>query len=182
MIATKRTAGVLGAAFGAGASLVMLAGTANAAPYADTPSISVSTGNPAKGGSLNVLGEGFGSKENVAIDLHSTVVRLLVTTTDGTGQFSATVTLPSSFECRHFISATGATTGRAANANIVIGSCDDDNDHDSDDHDRGSSHNGHKDNGGSLPRTGAAVAGTALLGAALVGGGVTLRRRQKIDA
>lgn len=174
MNATRRTASVVGAAVGVGTSLVMLAGAANAAPYADTPSISVSTGNPDVGGSLTVTGDGYGFGENVAIDLHSTTVRLVVTAADGTGQFSVRVKLPSGFKCNHVISGTGVTTGRGANANIVIGSCDKDDD----DHSDGG-HRDHENHHGSLPKTGAEVAGTALLGAALIGGGAVLRRRQK---
>jgi LPXTG-motif cell wall-anchored protein len=186
MNASRRTAGALGAAFGVGASLVMLAGVANAAPYVNTPTATVSTSNPGVGGSLTLTGDGMLPNESVALDVHSVVIRLMVVTADGTGQYTGTVTLPSSLKCHHFISATGLTSGRAVNTNITIGnlnscksSSEGGDDSDSKDGEDSTSHHSN------LPKTGAAVAGTALLGAALIGGGVTLRNRrqkEKVDA
>lgn len=176
-----RAAGALIAAIGATASMVMLAGGAQAAPYATTASISVSTTNPAIGANLTVVGEGYPLSASVNVFIESTPVLLRTIQADSTGQFATTITLPTRFTGAHDIVGTsGSSTARAS---IFIGPMG-----------QvggvtlpppgagaGSPRAGGPSVGGvTLPKTGAQILGLSVLGAVLVAGGVTLVRRRRL--
>lgn len=94
---------------------------ATAAPYTNDAVLTVSTTNPAIGGTLTITLINFGSGELIDIDLHSTVVRLTTVQADTNGAASAVVTLPANFTCEHFITATGRSTGEVARTDLLIG-------------------------------------------------------------
>ncbi|HUR75430.1 MAG TPA: LPXTG cell wall anchor domain-containing protein [Sporichthya sp.] len=167
---TKRALGGAAVAAAAGA-LVFSATPVVAAPYLLDASLSLSkSAASCEGGSLSVSGQDFGAGEDIALDLHSTVVRLNVVRADANGDFDVSVTLPTDISGQHYIEGTGQTTGRTARADILFpDNCGEVGGVDlpDDDGDTGN---------GNLPNTGAAVAGIGALGLALVGGGVVLTR------
>lgn len=119
----RRISGVLAVVLGLIASVVIVSGSAQAGPYTPSASISVNTSNPPVGGTLDVTGTNFGSRESVSLDLHSSVKHLKTVRTNRAGSFSTTVKLPPKFSCDHTITAKGKRSGRTASTAITIGVC-----------------------------------------------------------
>lgn len=158
----------------AAAALLLSATAAGAAPYNPDASLSSNTTNPDVGGRLTLSGVNYGANEDVALDLHSQVVRLSTVRADANGSFTTTVRLPANFECEHFVTALGLTTDRSARTDIVIGDCEDDQEVGG--VDRGVDRGG---DGTDLPATGAAVGGLAAAGALMTAAGIVLVRRRR---
>lgn len=150
---TASVAAVVGLLLGA----LAFAASANAAPYTNQATISVSTQNPAVGGSLTISGDGFAADETVSLTLHTQTYNLGSATTDVSGRFTATVTLPAGVSGAHTIVATGLSSGQTTSITITIGS----------------SVSSSASSGG-LPNTGVAVLGVGVVGAALLIGGAAM--------
>ncbi|MDT0262077.1 hypothetical protein [Jatrophihabitans lederbergiae] len=147
---TASVAAVVGLLLGA----LAFAASANAAPYTNQATISVSTQNPAVGGSLAISGDGFAAGETVSLTLHTQTYNLGSATTDVSGRFTATVTLPAGVSGAHTIVATGLSSGQTTSITITIGSS--------------------VSSSGGLPNTGVAVLGVGVVGAALLIGGAAM--------
>ncbi len=147
---TASVAAVVGLLLGA----LAFAASANAAPYTNQATISVSTQNPAVGGSLAISGDGFAAGETVSLTLHTQTYNLDSATTDVSGRFTATVTLPAGVSGAHTIVATGLSSGQTTSITITIGSS--------------------VSSSGGLPNTGVAVLGVGVVGAALLIGGAAM--------
>lgn len=186
MHTSRRASAALMAVFGLLAAMVLVAGSAYAAaPYTTSPTVSVSTSNPAVGGTLTITGIDFGANEQVRNELLSDPVTLNVVTADANGAYTTTVTLPAGFRCAHTIRGTGVTTARTASTAITIGRCrdsDDDHEHGDDEHGDHDSDDasGNASGGSSLPRTGAiALTGIGVIGLAFLAvGSATVKRRK----
>ncbi len=63
-----------------------------------TPVVTISLPSVVQGGTLTVEGTGFGDSEMLDLSIHSTPVHLATVVTNGVGAFTATVTIPASFE------------------------------------------------------------------------------------
>jgi hypothetical protein len=91
------------------ATTFSLSGTANTGGA----SLSINPTSGAEGSQVNLNGTGFAAGEQVNLAVDGSV--LLSATTDGSGNFTASITLPSSFTLgQHTISATGVTSGHSA--------------------------------------------------------------------
>ena len=78
-------------------------------PPAACPLLSVSTTNPLVGAEITVSGVNFNPNASVRLELHSKIYVLKTVTTDNTGSFTTTVTLPDGVTGRHrIVAATGA--------------------------------------------------------------------------
>jgi len=89
----------------------------------NAPSVTTNTSSVGSGGSLTVTGSSFVPGETITLDLHSTPVTLGTTAADGTGAFSATVTIPSgTAPGGHTIVVTGASGDSASTAITLVGS------------------------------------------------------------
>ena len=83
-------------------------------------SITVTPNNVAAGGRVTVSGKCFRAATDVEINLNSAPVRLITVRSDANGNFTVTVTIPSSTSNgSHTISATGG--GETASAGITVG-------------------------------------------------------------
>ncbi|MHB8188202.1 MAG: hypothetical protein ACYDDU_19470 [Dermatophilaceae bacterium] len=171
MSAIKRPHAALIAVFGMIIAAVAFAGPANAAPYTNPATSSVSNQTPAAGSSFTLSGSGFGANEDVANVLHSLPYTLTPARSNASGNFSVTVTLPAGVTGVHTIVSTGATTGRTATVTITIG---------------GVTTSGAVTTGGGLAFTGADVIGIGGLAMLLILGGSVLlfagRRRTAVSA
>ena len=171
MSAIKRPRVALVAVFGLIVAAVAFAGPANAAPYSNQTTSSVSNQTPAAGSSFTLSGSGFGANEDVSNVLHSLPYTLTPARSNVSGNFSVTVTLPAGVTGVHTIVSTGATTGHVSTVTITIG---------------GAASAGAFTTGGTkLAFTGAAVTGIGGLALLLiVGGGVMLfaGRRRTVSA
>lgn len=172
---TMRACATAVTALGVVTGPLLLAGSASAAPYTETADTEISTSNPDPGDLMSMSGSGFQGGEDVEIEIHSKVVTLAVVTANAAGSFTATFRIPSDFECEHYLTATGATSGAETRNDIVVGDSDDCDDED-DDNENNNAGSGSGSGGGNLPATGAAVAGLVMGGTALVGGGIVMRR------
>jgi hypothetical protein len=149
--------------------------SAQAAPYIDQPTLSVSDQTPALGGTLTVTGANYLPGAVVTLTLHTVVSTLGTATPDASGAFSTSVTLPAGVAGAHTIVGAGSVPNDTASVAIVIG---------------GSGAGGVSVGGGSgggLAATGVAVIGIGALGVVLlIGGGVLLlagkRRRVSVSA
>ena len=114
----------------------------------------------------------FTPNSNASLSLHSAPVDLGTVTTDGSGSFSAQVTIPSSTTAgSHTIEALDTPTGDIATAGLTVTT--------------GTGGGGGGGGGGGLAGTGVAVIGIGALGLVLlVGGGLMLMagRRRKVVA
>jgi ribosomal protein S11 len=120
MTAIKRISSALVAAIGMITLVVIFAAPANAQPYVSAPTLSVSTTTPTAGGTLGIIGTGFGVTEVVTLTLHTQTFTLGSATTDSSGSFNTTVTLPADVIGSHTVVATGGTSGLSASAAITI--------------------------------------------------------------
>jgi len=102
---------------------VLFASTANAAPYTNAPTLSVSTSNPAVGATLTVAGADFVAGTTVDLTLHTQTYDLGTATVDAGGSFTTTVTLPAGVSGTHTLAATdpAGNTILTASLTIVIG-------------------------------------------------------------
>ncbi len=102
---------------------VLFASTANAAPYTNAPTLSVSTSNPAVGANLTVAGADFVAGTTVDLTLHTQTYDLGTATVDAGGSFTTTVTLPAGMSGTHTLAATdpAGNTILTASLTIVIG-------------------------------------------------------------
>ena len=154
---------------------VGFASSANAAPYTRAPSIAVSTTNPAEGSSIDVTGTDFDAGSTINFTLYSQPYALGSVTTDSSGAFAVSVTLPDGVTGTHTIAAQGPTSSASVTIEIYAvnqgsGGAAGDN---------GSS------SGGGLASTGFAVAGIGVLGLGLLAGGTVLLlsgRRRKVSS
>lgn len=135
--------------------VALVAGPAGAAPYTNTPTVQVSTTNPAVGGTITLSGSGFGPNDTLRIAIGADV--LGTTTTDSSGAYSATVTLPASLTGRQTIVITDTATGQTASVVITIGAT--------------TAGNG---GGGGVSNTGVAVMSIGGLGVLLLVGGAAM--------
>jgi len=139
------------------------AATANAAPYTNAATVSVSNQNPSEGGSLGVTCAGFTGGERVGITLDAQT-DLASGTADASGSFNTTVTLPQGVTGQHTIVCAGAA-GETASLTITIGAT--------------------TTGGGGLSNTGVAVVGIGSLGVILLVGGALLLmvgKRRRVSA
>ncbi|MBW8801510.1 MAG: IPT/TIG domain-containing protein [Streptomyces sp.] len=146
--------------------LALAAGTAGAAPYTNQPTVRASTTNPAVGGTLTLSGSGFGANDTLTITL-DTGDTLGTTTTDSSGAYSVTVTLPAGVSGDHTIVVADEATDESASIAITIGS--------------GSNPSG----GGGVSNTGVAVMSIGGVGALLLVGGLSLMllgKRRRVSA
>lgn len=170
MPVSKRTVAVLLAVLAMIAAATTFAVSANAAPYATAATLSVSNQTPVEGGSFVVSLSGFRANEGITLTLGSTV--LATGTTDSSGSFSSTVTLPPGVTGQQTIVGTGAS-GDTSSVTITIGAA--------------SAAGSSGGSSGGLPDTGVAVIGVGVLGVLLlIGGGFLLiagkRRRSQVSA
>jgi len=106
---------------GLGLSLSVAAPAFAYGPNAAT--VTSNTSSIGSGGSLTVTGSNFVPGETITLDLHSTPVMLDTTAADGTGAFTATVTIPSDAPPgAHTIVATGASGDAASTAITLVSS------------------------------------------------------------
>lgn len=154
---------------------VGFASSANAAPYTNAPSIAVSTTSPAEGSTITVTGTDFDANSTVNLTLYSQPYALGSVTTDSSGAFAASVTLPNGVTGSHTIVAQGPSSSASVSIEIYSKS-------------QGSGYaagnNGSGSSGG-LASTGFAVAGIGVVGLALlIGGSVLLLsgRRRKVTS
>lgn len=116
--------------------------------------LTVSDTSVPPGGTMTMSGDGFAAETSVTITLESTLVTLGSTTTDGSGAFETTVTIPADTPAgSHTLKATGEAAGGGTlvlSQEIVVG--------------------------GPLARTGQNVAAWLVIGLGLVGLGVMLVR------
>jgi hypothetical protein len=172
LIMVRRGTRIVVAALAALFAVLGLATSASAAPYSNQATISVSTTNPAIGGTLTISGSGWAAGETVILTLESSSFSLGSAIANASGDFSTSVTLPSGVSGDHTIVARGATSGATASAAICIGSC-------------GGGGSASSGGGGGLASTGLAVAAIGGLGVVLlIAGGLMLlagRRRKVID-
>ncbi len=167
MTATRRIATLIAMLAAIGLAAFTFSSNAGAYPPGTAPTLSVGTTTPAPGGSLTISGAGLGSNLPGTITLHTTVVTLGTFTTDSSGGFTATVTIPSDVSGTHTLVA--ATSVASISITLDIGGA--------------AAPNGTTKPGTAF--TGAAVIGVGFLGAALlVGGGILLfaGRRRKVSA
>lgn len=151
------------------AAAAMFAGPAGAAPYGGGATISVSSSVVAPGGTITVSGSGFEANQTVRITLYPEAVVLGTTTSESSGAWSATVTIPSDTALgRHTITAMD-TAGDSASVTITVTAA------------AGPSGGG----GGGVSTTGVAVMSIGALGVLLVAGGAVMLmagRRRKVAA
>ena len=141
--------------------------SAGAAPYTNQMTVGVSDSTPNPGQTITVSGSGATPNGQVSIDFHSAPVHLATVTANASGDFSASVTIPSG--CGpHSISATDVTTGNSASTSVTLPAC--------------AAAGGTSSGGGGLSSTGVAVASIGGVGVVLLlGGGLMLllgRRRR----
>ena len=140
------------------------AATANAAPYTNAATVSVSNQNPSEGGSLGVTCAGFTGGEQIGVTLDAQT-DLGSGTADASGSFNTTVTLPQGVTGQHTIVCAGAL-GETASLTITIGAAT-------------------TGGGGGLSNTGVAVVGIGSLGVILLVGGALLLmvgKRRRVSA
>jgi uncharacterized membrane protein len=163
-----RTFAALAAVGALFAAMLMLAGGANAASVAPPPGggtggVHITNPSPQPGGTVTVSGQNCDVNSPVTVSFDGTQIGS--GTTDGSGNYSITVTIPSDASPgHHTITVTGASCSGTLGIEVVAPS----------------SANG----GGSLAGTGVAVVGIGALGVVLlVGGGMMLlagRRRSHV--
>lgn len=159
---------------------VAFASSANAAPYTNAPSIAVSTTSPAEGSTITVTGTDFDANSTVNLTLYSQPYALGSVTTDSSGAFAASVTLPNGVTGSHTIVGQGPSSSASVSIEIYSNSQGSGN---------ASGNNAAGNNGsgssGGLASTGFAVAGIGVVGLALlIGGSVLLLsgRRRKVTS
>lgn len=145
-----------------------LATSAAAAPYTNQMTVGVSDSSPNPGQTITVSGQGATPNGQVSIDFHSSPVHLATVTANAAGDYTASVTIPSTACGAHSISATDVTTGNSASTGVTLPAC--------------TAAGGTGAGGGGLSSTGVAVASIGGVGVALLlGGGLMLlvgRRRR----
>ena len=97
---------------------VGFASSANAAPYTSAPSLAVSTTNPAEGSTIDVTGTDFDANSTVSLTLYSDPYALGSVTTDSSGSFAASVTLPNGVTGSHTIVGQGPSSSASVNIEI----------------------------------------------------------------
>ncbi len=165
MSVTKRLFAAVLAVIGLVIAAASLGMPASAYPTGTAPKIALSTDTIPAGDSLTVTGQNFTPNSSADLSLHSSPVSLGSVTTDGNGEFSAVVTIPSDTTVgAHTIEAVDTPTGDVAVAPLTVTA-----------------------GGGGTPPplggTGVAVIGIGALGVVLlVGGGLMLMagRRRKV--
>ena len=86
-----------------GMFFVVPAASATAYPPTTCPSLSVSTTNPQPGETITLSSSGMPANAHVKIYLHSDPILLKTVTTDASGSFTTTVTLPAGLTGTHTI-------------------------------------------------------------------------------
>ena len=167
---TKRRIGApLVLMFGVIIALVAFAVPANAAPYSNATTVSVSNQKPTAGSTVQFCGTGFQPGETVTIGLdNGTTYQSAVA--GASGGFCSFLVLGTTLTGTHTITARGATSGATASVQIVVA---------------GVSASANPPAAAGLAFTGAAVLGIGSLGALLLVGGAALvlaGRRRKVDA
>jgi hypothetical protein len=145
------------------------AGPANAAPYTRQPTLSINVQTPAVGATVVLTGAGYLPGVQVTVTLHTAVTTLGSVTSDASGGFTKSVTLPAGVSGTHTIVGAGTGSNDSASVTITIG---------------GSSGGG-TGGGGGLSSTGVAVVSIGTVGIALlIGGGLMLLagRRRRVAA
>lgn len=85
------------------------------------PELIVEADSVVQGGSLEVTGRGFGADETVVLTLHSDPLRVAEVSTDGSGAFRDTVTIPLEAEPGdHTLVAVGDASGLEAQAALAV--------------------------------------------------------------
>lgn len=174
MPAAKRYIAVLTGALAAlFATFLAVAGASQAAPcaYSNCTSVSVSTTNPAVGATITVAGNGFGANDTVDITLHTTTYNLGTATTNSSGSFSTSVTLPAGVSGQHTLTVTDPTTSQSNSVVLTIGAA--------------GAPSGGTSTGGGLSSTGVAVISLGALGVILLAGGAVMLfagRRRRVSA
>ncbi|MFN8168420.1 MAG: hypothetical protein U0S36_06525 [Candidatus Nanopelagicales bacterium] len=96
-------------------------GTATPSPSATDARVTLERATVAVGGSLGLEASGFDADERVLVELHSDPVELAVVTADGEGAVSTTVVLPGTVPVgEHMVVLTGQSSGRTAEAALVV--------------------------------------------------------------
>jgi hypothetical protein len=180
MSTMNRPRAALIAVFGVIIAAVALASPASAVTYPPPAAgATVSTQNPAVGGSVEFCGKGFTAGERVTIKVGATSFPSV--TADSSGEFCTTLVLGVSLSGPQTIVATGVTSGTKVSASIVVGGT-------STGGTGGTSGGGTSGNGDdALANTGAVVISIGALGVLLVVGGSMLvlagrRRNVKVNA
>ena len=167
MSAMKRLFAALVAVVAMIIAAASLGASASAYPPGTLPQISVADTTVEQGATDVVNGVNFTPNSSVVLSLHSATVDLGTVTSDGSGSFSATITIPSDTALgAHTIEALDTPTGDVATAAITVVA-------------------GGGDGGGPPFGTGVAVIGMGALGLVLlIGGGLMLMagRRRKVTA
>ncbi len=172
MSSTKRLIAVAVALVGMLLAALSFGASALAAPtdYGSGTSPIVTTQTPPEGGQVGVSGQGCAPGETIDISLDNGAFDLGSTTTDSTGAYNTTVTLPAGVTGVHTINVIGESSGCSGAAAINIGAVG------------SGGGSGGESGGGGLASTGVAVAGIGAVGLVLlVGGGLMLMagRRRK---
>ncbi len=147
----------------------------------DDARVTVGTATVAAGGTLRLDAAGFASGERVLVELHSDPVELASTTAGSDGALTTTVTVPGSTPAgRHTVVLTGQSSGRVAEAGVVVVAASATPSSSSD----GSGSTGSPDSDGSLASTGASALSAAALALLLVvaGGGLLGATRRRVRA
>lgn len=119
MSAMKRLIAVSVAVIGMIIAAASIGVSASAYPPGTSPTIALSSSTVGCGSSLVVSGQNFAPNSSVELTLHSGAIDLGTVTTDGSGAFSAEVTIPSSVGAgSHEIEATGG--GEIATAFVTV--------------------------------------------------------------
>lgn len=162
---------------------VGFASSANAAPYTKAPSIAVSTTNPAEGSTIDVSGTDFDADSTVTLTLYSQPYALGSVTTDSSGAFAASVTLPDGVTGTHTIVGQGPSS--SASVIIEIYAVNQDSGNSGNAAGANGSGSSGSGSGGGLASTGFAVAGIGVVGLGLLVGGTVLLlsgRRRKVSS
>jgi hypothetical protein len=124
MPTSKRLRAPLIVMFGMIMAVVAFAAPANAAPYAEKATISVSNQTPTAGSTIQVCGLGFENAETVTIFLDQNRggrgTQLALVTTTGSGGFCTGITVGANLKAAHKLTATGTTSGRTASTEIRV--------------------------------------------------------------
>jgi len=167
MKAPKRLIAVTIAVFGLLVAAASFGTSAMAYPGSGTSPV-VSTQTPTAGGQLTLSGQGCAANETLTLTLDTGDV-LGTTTTDSTGAYSTSVTLPSGVTGHHTITVSGSA-GCSGTAGVEI---------------QASGGGGGGGSGGGLAGTGVAVIGIGALGVVLLVGGALMLmagRRRRITS
>ncbi|HVE26620.1 MAG TPA: hypothetical protein VNC22_14510 [Sporichthya sp.] len=109
-------------AFAIVAGPIVLASTAEAAPYARHPHTKISTGHVRPGGDVTVSGSGWQKDTQVEVSLAPGVV-LGTVQVNPDGTFASNFTMPAGLACHYDVTTRGLTSGVVTTNQITIGDC-----------------------------------------------------------